>query len=658
MTKDNMEVISITPGQTVKVEHFKHTDTGSLERNVQNEFDNRIECLMTPQVINKEISTETDWGLSGWDSQDSLKITTNAGDMSCDEGVAYIGGRRFIRLGEGSIASEVGNPGGSADYFVRIKYTVSTDTHEFMAEASESISGNDIKYITLALVNWNGSDTWSAETDLRASNTSLPVPAFLSGDTDGDVLPVLTVTQTGAAEQVFEVYGADVQFFESGDPFKHIIYGNDTTAIRIYSGVTNYVDLRADASTDQTLFVPNVEVTTQLDVASMTLSTTDISGALTIGDLTTLTLATAGASIELTNAANQTLTLQNQGAGLLNVDILGDLTPTTITMTGAISTSSTIGGGAITGSTITGTSTLQGTALNLTNTTNQIVLDSDGTTGTITMAALGGARAWTLPNGSGTFVVGEGSSALSVSASGILTIEDPLTIANGGTSATSAGDARTALGLAIGSDVQAHDPELDDLAGLSPTSNNFIVGTGSAWAKETPSAARTSLGLDTNDAVVFGSLSCGTGQVKDVHNIFFNNTCRFIDASTFPQQYMYGYQNYQYPYIIAGGWHDWGMPTPCDVGRNVVDVTFYYYNTAGRPSSYYAVWGYYLNGSWTDVTSKFLGTSWSGSGYAGNAMTIGSHTIGAGRSYFLKMRTDINVASGLGLSGCRIYFDE
>lgn len=39
--------------------------------------------------------------------------------------------------------------------------------------------------------------------------------------------------------------------------------------------------------------------------------------------------------------------------------------------------------------------------------------------------------------------------------------------------------------------------ELQNLAGLTPTNNNFIVGNGVSWAVETPAEARTSLGLGT-----------------------------------------------------------------------------------------------------------------------------------------------------------------
>lgn len=70
-----------------------------------------------------------------------------------------------------------------------------------------------------------------------------------------------------------------------------------------------------------------------------------------------------------------------------------------------------------------------------------------------------------------------------------------LAIANGGTGASTAADARTNLGLVIGTDVQAHDAGLDDIAGLAVTDGNIIVGDGTNWVAESGSTARTSLGL-------------------------------------------------------------------------------------------------------------------------------------------------------------------
>lgn len=47
----------------------------------------------------------------------------------------------------------------------------------------------------------------------------------------------------------------------------------------------------------------------------------------------------------------------------------------------------------------------------------------------------------------------------------------------------------------IGSRVQAYDADLATIAGLTATTDNFMVATASAWASRTPSQARTQLGL-------------------------------------------------------------------------------------------------------------------------------------------------------------------
>ena len=94
-------------------------------------------------------------------------------------------------------------------------------------------------------------------------------------------------------------------------------------------------------------------------------------------------------------------------------------------------------------------------------------------------------------------VISGGEIALDLDASGIT---GSLGIADGGTNATSAGDARTNLGLAIGSDVQAHNAILDDVAALTQAANKGIFfDTANSAATFDLTAAGRAL-LDDSDA--------------------------------------------------------------------------------------------------------------------------------------------------------------
>jgi len=90
-------------------------------------------------------------------------------------------------------------------------------------------------------------------------------------------------------------------------------------------------------------------------------------------------------------------------------------------------------------------------------------------------------------------------------------------------------------GLVVGTDVQAYDAQLADIAGLTPTDNNFIVGNGTNYVNESGSTARTSIGLGTGDDVEFDSLGVGTpaggttGLIRATNDVvaFFSSDIAF-----------------------------------------------------------------------------------------------------------------------------------
>jgi hypothetical protein len=80
-------------------------------------------------------------------------------------------------------------------------------------------------------------------------------------------------------------------------------------------------------------------------------------------------------------------------------------------------------------------------------------------------------------------------------------------------------------GLVVGTDVQAFDAQLSDIAGLTPTDSNFIVGNGTNFVTESGATARTSLGLGTASDVQFDSFGVGTaasgttGEIRATNDV-------------------------------------------------------------------------------------------------------------------------------------------
>lgn len=100
-----------------------------------------------------------------------------------------------------------------------------------------------------------------------------------------------------------------------------------------------------------------------------------------------------------------------------------------------------------------------------------------------------------------------------------LTLATDLAVADGGTGASTAADARTNLGVAIGSDVQAYNAGLADIAGLAKTDGNLIVGNGTNWVAESGSTARTSLGLGTIATQNSNAVSITGGSITGITDL-------------------------------------------------------------------------------------------------------------------------------------------
>jgi uncharacterized protein YjlB len=130
--------------------------------------------------------------------------------------------------------------------------------------------------------------------------------------------------------------------------------------------------------------------------------------------------------------------------------------------------------------------------------------------------------------------LGSGVTASSLTSVGTITTgvwnATTIAIANGGTGSTDASGARTALGLAIGTNVQAYNANLGAIAGLTSASDSLPYFTGSGTAELTTlttagrallddadaSAQRTTLGLGTIATQAANNVSITGGSIDGI----------------------------------------------------------------------------------------------------------------------------------------------
>jgi len=125
------------------------------------------------------------------------------------------------------------------------------------------------------------------------------------------------------------------------------------------------------------------------------------------------------------------------------------------------------------------------------NTSGQTVVLTQGSGGNVSIL-----------DGDGAIVYcnGDGASAEVFDIGSTLRTTNNLIASNNLSDLASTSVARGNLGVAIGSDVQAWDANLDQIAALAVTDGNFIVGNGSAWVAESGNTALASLGVNATAA--------------------------------------------------------------------------------------------------------------------------------------------------------------
>ncbi|GAA5137363.1 hypothetical protein GCM10023213_13930 [Prosthecobacter algae] len=291
------------------------------------------------------------------------------------------------------------------------------------------------------------------------------------------------------------------------------------------------------------------------DLADGTLTGSKVGTGINAGNITTGALAITNGGTGSTTAANARAALglaigTDVQAYSANTSLLGSSIDLTTEVTGALPIAN---GG--TGSTTaldaraalglaigtdvqaySANTSLLGSSIDLTTEVTGALPIANGGTGSTTAAAARAALG--LAIGTDVQAYSANTSLLGSSIDLTTEVTGALPIANGGTNATTAPNARTALGLAIGTDVQAYDADLADLADGSLSGSK--VGSGiDAGNITTGTVATGRLGSGTADSTKFlrgdqtwQTVSGGLASVTEtLHTSSPNNTINALELA-------------------------------------------------------------------------------------------------------------------------------
>ncbi len=244
-----------------------------------------------------------------------------------------------------------------------------------------------------------------------------------------------------------------------------------TTNINIGSSAGGTVTINSDVNIGGALTT----------ITSATLDVTDKN--ITIAKGNTTDAGADGAGITVSSTANKTFQYDNTNAAFTSSENINIVSGKTYKINGVDVLSSTALGSNVTTSSLTSVGTIGTGTWNATT----IAIAKGGTGATTAQTAINALAGATT---SGYYLRGNGTNVVmaAIQAADVPTLNQnttgtaaglssTLAIGSGGTGATTAANARTSLGLAIGTDVQAYDGDLGAIAAIADASTGFLKKT-------------------------------------------------------------------------------------------------------------------------------------------------------------------------------------